>query len=318
MQLDDITVFLQIASTGSLSAAARASYRPKATISHQLRRLEEDIGAPLFTRSASRLELNQAGIDFLEHARNIRRACERGLDGARRSQEIARGTLRVGTTGEFASNLVAPLILHFARHYPELRLDVMVIRSDLLLSSRDSLDCLLYLGEPPMPQVAEMTGRLLGRFSFALYCSPGYLELHGMPKTPNELRSHDLLGHHNGETTTLWELRSALGEFSLHPNTKLLSNDYWVVKLAAIHDHGICFIPTFFAGLEVDEGMLVPVLPEWSSREVPMYALYASHRLANVHLKTLINSLSENFTDMFSYLYKGTRNETLKKGAGSD
>ena len=308
MQLDDISVFLQIASTGSLSAAARASYRPKATISHQLRRLEEDIGAPLFTRSASRLVLSQAGLRFprarAQYPPRLRtRPRWRAAQPGGRQRNAARRH-----DGRFASNLVAPLILHFARHYPELRLDVMVIRSDLLLSSRDSLDCLLYLGEPPMPQVAEMTGRLLGRFSFALYCSPGYLQRHGMPKTPNELRSHDLLGYHNGETTTLWELRSALGEFSLHPNTKLLSNDYWVVKLAAIHDHGICFIPTFFAGLEVKQGMLVPVLPEWSSRDVPMYALYASHRLANSHLKTLINSLSENFTDMFSYLYKGTRN----------
>lgn len=214
MQLDNISVFLQIASTGSLSAAARASYRPKATISHQLRRLEEEIGMPLFIRSANRLVLSQAGLDFLDHAKNIRRACERGLDGARRSQEVARGTLRLGSTGEFASNLVAPLVLHFARHKPDLHIDVMVIRSDLLLSARDSLDCILYLGEPPMPQVAELTGRLLGRFSFALYCSPGYAERHGTPSTPNELWEHDLLGFHNGESVTLWELRSSLGEYS--------------------------------------------------------------------------------------------------------
>lgn len=269
---------------------------------------------PLFIRSANRLVLSQAGLDFLDHAKNIRRACERGLDGARRSQEVARGTLRVGSTGEFASNLVAPLILHFARHRPDLHIDVMVIRPDLLLSARDSLDCILYLGEPPMPQVAELTGRLLGRFSFALYCSPGYVERHGMPSAPNELRAHDLLGFHNGESVTLWELRSSLGEYSIHPNTKLLSNDYWVVKLAAIHDHGICFVPKFFAGLEVEKGILVPVLPEWTSRDVPMYALYASHRLANTHVKSLINALSENFSDMFSYLYTASRDESLRKG----
>lgn len=93
-----------------------------------------------------------------------------------------------------------------------------------------------------------------------------------------------------------------------------MSNDYWVVKLAAIHDHGICFVPKFFAGLEVEKGILVPVMPEWTSRDVPMYALYASHRLANTHVKSLINALSENFSDMFSYLYTASRDEALRRG----
>ena len=88
-----------------------------------------------------------------------------------------------------------------------------------------------------------------------------------------------------------------------------------MVKLASIHDHGICFIPTFFAGLEVERGLLVPVLPEWNSRDVPMYALFSSHRLANSNLRTLISSLSENFSDMFSYLYTATRDERFGKPA---
>ncbi len=313
MNLEDITVFLQIAAEGSLSGAARASYRPKATISHQLRRLEEEIGAPLFVRSANRLVLSQAGTDFLEHARNIRRACERGLDSARHSQKEAQGRLRIGSTGEFASNLIAPLILHFARHNPDLRLDVSVVRSGLLLSSRESFDCLLYMGEPPMPQVAEMTGRLLGRFSFGLYCSPGYLARTPAPGAPNELRGHDLLTYHNGETVVLWELRNGRQEFSLHPAPKLLSNDYWVIKLSAIHDHGICFVPNFFAKMEVEKGLLVPVLPDWSSREIPLYALYASHRLRNTHLMALVNSLTDNFGEVQSYLYTATVDENLKQ-----
>lgn len=138
MNLEDINVFLQIAATGSLTGAARMLHRPKATVSHQLRRLEEEIGAPLFIRSANRLVLSDAGSEFLDHAHGIRRACERGLDSARAGMEKAQGTMRIGSTGEFASNLIAPLILHFARHNPNLRLELSVVRSDLLLSSREN------------------------------------------------------------------------------------------------------------------------------------------------------------------------------------
>ena len=306
MNLEDINVFLQIAAAGSLTGAARELHRPKATVSHQLRRLEEEIGAPLFIRSANRLVLSEAGTEFLDHARTIRRACERGLDSARAGQEKARGTMRIGSTGEFASNLIAPLILHFARHNPDLRLDLSVVRSDLLLSSRENYDCLLYLGEPPMPQVAEMTGRLLGRFTFGLFCSPGYLARHPAPAAPSELRQHDLLAYQNAENIALWELRNGDEEYSLHPQTRLLSNDYWVIKLSAIHDHGICFVPKFFARMEVEQGLLVPVLPEWSSREVPLYALFSSHRLRNTQVRDLVNSLTQNFADTQTYLYTAT------------
>ncbi|MBV0893399.1 LysR family transcriptional regulator [Paracoccus sp. Z118] len=313
MQLDDVNVFLQIAASGSLSAASRDLARPKATVSHQLRRLEEEIGASLFIRSANRLVLSEAGEEFRDHARNIRRACERGLDAARRSQNVAVGKVRIGSGGEFTSNVIAPLVLHFARLHPQLRLEVMVLRGDALLSARDSLDCILFLGEPPMPQVADLTARLLSRFPFGLYASPRYLAAHGQPASPRDLRAHDLIGFHNGETLTLWELENGKQDYSIHPNAHFLTNDYWAAKLAAIHDHGICFIPHFFAGAEVEDGLLEPVLPEWQSREIPMYALFSSHRLNNPNTRLLIDALSKNFSDIFSYLYTATRKDSLSR-----
>lgn len=101
MQLDDVLIFLQIASSGSLSAAARAAAKPKTTISHQLKRLEEEIGAPLFVRSSNRLVLNEVGLDFLDHAKNIRRACERGLDAARGSANLPSEPCGSGQAGSF-------------------------------------------------------------------------------------------------------------------------------------------------------------------------------------------------------------------------
>lgn len=314
MQFDDILVFLQIASSGSLSAAARAAAKPKTTISHQLRRLESEVGVPLFVRSSNRLILNEAGRDFLEHAKNMRRACERGLDTARRQRELAFGTLRIASGGEFSSNLMAPLILHFARHYPDLRLEVMVFHGDALLAARDSLDIILYLGEPPVSQVGELTARIVGRFSFGLYAGEGYLARRGSPDSPAELRKHDLIGVHSGEGLTLWNLKNGAKEFSLQPHTSFLTNDYWVAKLAAVHDHGICFMPVFFANAEVEAGLLKPVLPLWRSKDVAMYALFASHRLQNPSLRLLINSLTENFNEVFSYPYQVTSNDTFKRG----
>ncbi len=68
-----------------------------------------------------------------------------------------------------------------------------------------------------------------------------------------------------------------------------------------------------FADAEVEAGLLKPVLPDWRSKEVPMYALFASHRLQNPSLRLMINSLTENFSDLFSYPYQITRNEAFRR-----
>jgi DNA-binding transcriptional LysR family regulator len=313
MQLEDVIVFLQIASSGSLSAAAKVSAKPKTTISHQLKRLEDELGAPLFVRSSNRLILNETGRDFLEHARSIRHACERGLDAARKQRDQAIGTIRIGSSGEFSSNLMAPLMLHFAQRHPELRLEVMVFGVDTLLASRDSLDLILYLGDPPMPQAADLTARKIGRFSFGLYASEGYLKRHGHPASPEELRQHHLIGFHNGESLTLWSMHDGAKELSIQPQPSFLTNDYWIAKLATVHDHGIFFMPSFFADVEVKAGLLTPVLPAWQSKDVSMHALFANHRIDNPNLRLLINSLSEHFNDVFSYPYRINTNYLLRK-----
>lgn len=307
MQLDDVLVFLQIASSGSLTAAARIRCKPKASISHQLRRLEDDLGVQLFIRSKNSLELSPAGISFLEHAKKIKRVCESSMDAATRNQEELAGTMRIGTSGEFTSNLVGPIIKHFAKRYPKVKIELMVLRGDALLSASDSLDCMIYLDEPPMPQASELTAKLLGRFTYALFASAGYLEEHGTPSRPEELQDHALIGFHTGESTFQWRIESAERDFVLNPSTVFRSNDYWVVKLAAIQDHGICLLPNFFADMERDAGLLERVMPDWQSKNIPMYALFQSHRISNPRLRALIDAIADNFRDTYTYLYTASR-----------
>ena len=309
MILEDISVFLQVVSNGSLSRAARAMRRPKASVSHQLKRLETELGTPLFLRTANQMTLNDAGRDFLEHAHSIRRACEQALDATKNSQSLVGGKINIATSSEFASNLMAPILMHFMQTHSNLDVDVMVFQRDTLAEVREQYDCILYLGDPPLPQFASMSARLLGRFSYGLYASGEYLKSHGTPDHPNKLLSHNLLGFHDGRSVTTWHLTSGKEKFSVQPDTKLLSNDYWVVKLSAIHDHGICFVPAFFAKLEERAGLLECILPKWSSQYIPVYALFWSHRFANPNIRSLIDTLSDNFEEVYSYLYTAKRRE---------
>lgn len=149
--------------------------------------------------------------------------------------------------------------------------------------------------------------KLLGRFRFGLFASDGYLAARGTPERPNELLAHNLLGYHDGRAVATWRLTNGGQDYSVRPSPALLSNDYWIVKLSAVHHLGICLVPEFFATLEEKEGLLTRVLPSWSSSDVPVYALFWSHRLNNPNLRDLIETAEAQFSALGSYLYTAAR-----------
>lgn len=307
MDLEDIGVFLQIVASGSLSRAATALRKPKATVSHQLKRLEDSLGVPLFVRSANNMTLSQAGKDFHEHAQIIRRACERAMDNAAQNKEIIETRLSIASSSEFASNLMSPILLNLLDERRGYEVNVMTFPREMLADVREQYDCILYLGDPPLPQFSNMSAKLLGRFRFGLFASESYLAARGVPERPSELLGHDLLGYHDGQTVTTWRLTNGRQDYSVRPSPALLSNDYWIIKLSAIHHLGICLVPDFFANFEEAEGLLSRVLPSWSSPEVPVFALFWSHRLNNVNLRRLMETAEAQFGELGNYLYKATR-----------
>jgi len=307
MNLDDLNVFLQIVACGSLSRAAKAMRQPKATLSHQLKRLEDGLGTPLFLRTANELLLTRTGEKFLEHACAVRRASERAYDCAQEGRQAAETELSMALSSELASNLLAPILMRFSRRAPKVKLNVMTFQRETLAEVREQYDCILYLGDPPLPQFSSMSARLLGRFKFGLYASPRYLENAPQPQHPKDLLSHNLLSFHDGRAVTTWSMTDGKADFQIRPSPQLLSNDYWIVKISAIHDYGICFLPEFFANLEQKAGLLDRLLPAWASPEIPIYALFWSHRFANSNVRLLVETASAHFGELGSYLYTASR-----------
>lgn len=303
MNLDDVSVFLQIVASGSLTRAARVMRKPKTSLSHQLKRLEGVVGAPLFQRQSNKLELSDAGYEFLHHAREIKRVSETGINAIRDQRTETTGGIKIALTSELTSTLLPPILVHFMHQFPDVGVHLMVFPKDNLPEVREHYDCIIYLGDPPLPQFSDMTSRLLGNFSFAAYSSTEYLERGGTPVTPNDLRSHSLIGFHNGEFVEPWQLTNGTDTSSIQPGTKLLSNEYWTVKHMCIRGHGICFVPTFFTALEESEGLMTRILPDWLSRETPIFLLFKKHRFTNPNLRALINSITEHFDDVYSLLY---------------
>lgn len=304
MQQDDITVFLQVVACGSLTRASKLMFRPKATLSHQLKRLEQELGTQLFDRRLGRLALNEAGQGFVPHAEAIQAACLRGRDAAKTARLRSDEEISIATSVEFASNIVSSIFLDFAAQATDIRFSAMSFPRDVLPEVCDLFDCTLYLGKPMAPSFQKMQARRLGSFRYALYASPAYLEKHGVPTHPDDLSGHKMLVRREHSEPQVWRLHSPLGTVDVEPAARLMSNDPWVIKIAATRHQGIGFLPDFFTAMEVANGLLCNVLPQWQSEEVPLNALYASHRSGNQQLGEMLDYAALNFGKLGNYLYR--------------
>jgi len=123
MDLFQLETFLSVAQTGSFSAAAKVVHRTQPAVSQLVRRLEEEVGEPLFDRSSRDGMLTDAGRVLQEYAQkmlNLRREARASLQELRQFQ---RGTL-VLAANEFTSLYLLRVLEDFRRFCPMIKIAV--------------------------------------------------------------------------------------------------------------------------------------------------------------------------------------------------
>jgi DNA-binding transcriptional LysR family regulator len=108
--LRQLNAFLAIVSTGSLGRAAETLHVTQPALSRTIRRLEEQVGAPLFERYSKGMQLTAIGSALLPHAVLLQREAEHATEEINAMRGLAKGTIRVGAVGSIAA-LVLPLAI---------------------------------------------------------------------------------------------------------------------------------------------------------------------------------------------------------------
>jgi DNA-binding transcriptional LysR family regulator len=123
--LQQLHAFVVIASSGSLGRAADTLHVTQPALSRAIRRLEEEVGAPLFERHTRGMHLTAVGEALLPHAILLQREAEQAREEIDAMRGLARGTIRCGAVGSIAS-LVLPLAVSgVLQKWPNLRVRII-------------------------------------------------------------------------------------------------------------------------------------------------------------------------------------------------
>lgn len=129
MEVRQLRYFLAIARTEHLTEAARELFVTQSTVSHSLRQLEEELGAPLFDRVGRGLRLSQAGQVFRVHAGRALQEIEAGRMALAELQGLRAGTLVLGVIPSFLDTLVPAAVAEFSAAFPRVRVIVRDLRA---------------------------------------------------------------------------------------------------------------------------------------------------------------------------------------------
>lgn len=271
-RLKSLEIFLRVADLRSFSRAAESLGISRASATRTVAELESEMRLRLFNRTTRSVMLTSDGERILEEARDILKRTD-AVFAAAGSTELS-GRLRVACTTSFAEFFLSEIVEDFGRRNPGLAIELLA--SDRILPLVESgIDVAFEVARDTRPGAQY---RRLGACGSFLYASRSYLQANPAPQTPDDLRTHKLVGY-IGETH--WILAKGTTTRRVEVNSMLRFSAAGLVRDAVVRGCGISCLPDI-AG-EAARGMkeLVPVLTDWTLPTRDIYAIFPALRFVH-------------------------------------
>jgi len=297
LDLGDLTVFIKVVETESLTKAGQLLGLPKSTVSRRISRLEENLAVQLLHRSPRAVTVTEDGAFFFDYCLRsvgVLRDGERALQNRR---EAPQGLVRVAIPYVLGQSLVGPLLAGFLQQFPDVRL-VGVLSDDAVGMLRSGFDVALAVG--PLAD-SGLIATKIGATGCGAFGAPGYFERKGMPQTHMELPRFDLLATGAVDRRQRWTLHKGDHEVAVEFAPRLACNDLTLLHHATLAELGIANLPAFLVKRDLAEGRLVEVLPGWQTPDMNFFALFADPKGVPVRVRTLIDYLVEHLRPLLSW-----------------
>ena len=292
-QLEDMNVFIRVVEAGGISRAAEQMCIAKSAISRRLVDLETRLGVRLLNRTTRTSSLTEAGLSYYERSIKLIDDVAELNAMTTDSRCALEGTIRLAAPLSFGLAHLAPAISVFAIEHPELtiNIDFSDRQIDLIEEGFDLAFRIADLKD------STLVARKISPIRLILCASPNYIEKHGIPLTPGEIKNHRFL-HYNVSGATSLKLKDKKGkEHLVKLYAKMIANNGDFLRDMAIAGHGILATPTFISWKALATGDLVPVLADYILPQLNAYAVYPQTRYLSQRTRVLIDFLVERFGD---------------------
>ena len=285
--LNDIAVFVKVAQFQSFSRAARALGMPVSTVSRRIAELEGALGVTLLQRTTRKLTLTSQGRDYFDQCSeplSMLADAERVLT---RTQRLPEGFLRVSVPVALGQDPFLEFVSDFLNIHPRIKVDLFITNLFLDLIA-ENIDVSIRYGDL---KDSTLVAQKLGSQIRYVVASPDYLRDRTPPNKPEDLSSHRcvLLNARNNEAE--WELVGGRKRSSISVSGPIASRDFSSVSSFVYRGHGIGFLPSTYCDAKIETGELVRLLPDWTSEQVGIHAVYPTRNFLPSRLQLFLEAL---------------------------
>ncbi|MEM9038418.1 MAG: LysR substrate-binding domain-containing protein [Actinomycetota bacterium] len=247
-----LRIFHVAARERSFTAAGRVLGVGQPSVSHAIRQLERSLGATLFDRSASPIELTPRGTDLWRELapalHRIDRAVARLRDGDR--------SVAVSVSTSFATWWLLPRLPAFKLAHPDIELRCITSDDDERVG-RDEADVWIPHGPGPWPAFDQVD---LAPERIVAVAAPSIAEDLSDPSSPVAVAEAPLIHLEEGYTPRFdWRRWCTAKNVELPVGSAIVSNDYAIVVQAALDGQGVALGWNHIVAPLVENGRLVPV-----------------------------------------------------------
>jgi DNA-binding transcriptional LysR family regulator len=285
MDLADVALFRNIASAGSLSAAARQMGTTPMLVSRRLAALEAELGARLFHRTTRSLSLTPEGEAFLPHAVALIEARDSALESVSSRRLGLSGILKVTAPNLIGHAVIVPVVAELIANNPALHVDLTLSDGVIDIASA-GLDVAIRVA-PMKP--SGMIATKLSDNPYVLCASPAYMARFGGPGTIDDLVGHPCIKLHAMDT---WPFRRG-GELErVRIDGPLSASTVDAVRAACIAGVGIAMMTYWDVYEQIERGDLKRVvLTDAEPDELGIWAVFPSRRHVPVRVRAFIDAL---------------------------
>jgi len=282
MDLLALADFTLVARHGGIGKAARASGRPKATLSRRVADLEAQLDLRLFERSARNLKLTEEGRALFERAGQLLTEIEKTAAEIASGGERPRGRLRISAPLLFGQTAMGKLAADFAIRYPEVRLEVTTEdRSvDMIEEGFD-----LVIRVDPDPD-ESLVGRAFLHDRLVVVAAPSLAMPSEGTAAPAVVRTPD--------DREAWWMKSPSGATAIAIEPVLSLSSLFMIRDAVRNGVGAACLPISLVSHDLAAGTLA----HWGDAEAPeiaLWTLYPTRRLLSARVSAFLDHLKRAF-----------------------
>ncbi len=292
--LDGMKTIVAAVETGSFTAASERLGISKALVSKYVGEVEGALGVRLFNRSTRRLALTEAGRGYYDQVIPLLEEFTALVDNVTGEQSAPRGLLRVSVPVTFGEMKLSPLVPKFLNQNPDMQVDLQM--SDRMIDMlEEGIDVVVRIGGV---DDSNLIAKHITTLPLILCASPSYLDQHTSPTSAESIGEHNCIIDSNFRIGKQWPIVSPDGQTtSIEVNSRVAANSPRAVKEIALAGGGIGMIPKFIVDQELEDGLLIEVLPGFSTLEFGLFAIYPHRRYLSKKVRCFIDFLVEEFRE---------------------